>query len=140
MKAYLRFFLVAGVVGLIALSFFDFEIDLSLNGSVCNRSSTDVWLTITERGRQKPYLLAPGECTDMIKQDAEAIWGKSCANGSCSYQAWKLGAGHFEVYDKTTSASGFVLRIQGWGAGSRWHITREWAKPDLSAISYSLTR
>ena len=115
-------------------------IKISLNGRVCNHSSAEVWLTVTEEGSKKAYLLSPGRCTDVRTQDAEAIWGRDCSTKPCTYQAWKVGAGHFQLEKDSDprSGSGTVLRIKGWGAGSRWHITREWPRPDLSAIGYSL--
>jgi hypothetical protein len=113
---------------------------VSLNGRVCNDSSGPIWLTMTESGRQKAYALSPGDCTDVLTQDAEAIWGKNCNTNPCKYQAWKVSAGRFHVENHGDSAFGSVLRIEGWGVGSHWHITREWAKPDLSTINYSLTR
>lgn len=116
------------------------ETEVSINGVVCNHSSTGVWLAMSEGERQKAYSLAPGQCTDFFKQDAEAIWGRDCSMDPCEYQAWKLGAGRFAVEDDPTSPSKFVLRINGWGAGSSWHITEDWPRPKLSSISYSLVR
>jgi hypothetical protein len=109
------------------------------NGEVCNYSSHPVWLTLTESGRQQAYSLSPGNCTDISTQDAEAIWGKICNADPCSYQAWKVGAGHFGIFDDESSA-GFLLRIKGWGMGSGWHISRRWPRPELFTIDYSLER
>jgi hypothetical protein len=116
------------------------EIEVSINGVVCNHSSTGVWLTMSEGERTSTYSLAPGQCTNFFRQDTEAIWGKNCSTDSCSYQAWKLGAGRFTVYDDAEAHAGSVLRVKGWGAGSRWQITEEWPKPDLSSIGYSLVK
>jgi hypothetical protein len=116
------------------------EIEVSINGVVCNHSSTGVWLTMSEGERTSTYSLAPGQCTNFFGQDVEAIWGKDCSTDSCRYQAWKLGAGRFTVYNDAESPAGSVLRISGWGAGSRWHITEDWPKPDLSSIGYSLVK
>ena len=116
------------------------ETKVSINGIVCNHSSTVVWLAISEGERQRTYSLAPGQCTNFFKQDADAIWGRDCSTDPCNYQAWKLGAGRFGVYNDVDSASGFVLRIKGWGAGSSWHVTWDWPKPELSSISYSLVK
>jgi hypothetical protein len=113
---------------------------ISIHGIVCNHSSTDLWLAVTRRRNPRVYVLAPDRCTNFFTEDAEAIWGKECINGSCEYQAWKLGVGRFDVYEAADSPSGLVLRIIGWGAGSSWHITEGWPKPDLSAISYSLVK
>jgi hypothetical protein len=113
---------------------------ISLNGRVCNDSSGGLWLTVTESGRKRAYPLPPGHCTDVLTQDAEAIWGKDCKTVPCQYQAWKVGAGRFNVKPDGDVSSTSILRIEGWGAGSHWHITREWPKPDLSAIDYSLIR
>ena len=111
-----------------------------LHGGVCNYSSNNIWLTVTESGRQKAYPLAPGHCTNVLKQDAEAIWGKDCNTDPCKYQAWKVSAGRFDVNTEGDSPSGPVLQIKGWGARSPWHITRAWPKPDLSTINYLLIR
>lgn len=113
---------------------------ISLNGRVCNHSSVKVWLTVTQSGRQKAFVLMPGQCTDGSTQDAEAIWGSDCRANVCQYQAWKVGAGHYDVRDDGDSTSNPVLRIHGWGAGGRWHITHEWPKPALAAIPYSLVK
>lgn len=113
---------------------------ISIHGIVCNHSSADLWLAVTRRRRPRIYVLAPDRCTNFFTEDAEAIWGKECTNSSCEYQAWKLGVGRFDVYNAADSPSGVVLRIIGWGAGSSWHVTEEWPKPDLSAIRYSLVK
>ena len=128
-------------LGTIALCFLTLHaITSSLNGGVCNDSSSSIWLTVTESSRQKAYELAPGHCTNTSTQDAEAIWGRDCNSGPCKYQAWKLGAGHFEVDNYAASSLDSILRIKGWGAGSRWHIASTWPRPDLSSIHYSLIR
>jgi hypothetical protein len=116
------------------------EIEVSINGVVCNQSSNDVWLAMSLGERTATYSLMPGQCTNFFGQDVEAIWGKDCSTDSCRYQAWKLGAGRFTVYNDAESPAGSVLRISGWGAGSRWHITEDWPKPDLSSIGYSLVK
>lgn len=128
-------------VGLLALGLLAMKaIAFLLNGGVCNSSSSGVWLTVTESGRQRAYSLPPDHCTNLLTQDAEAIWGRACDQDRCTYEAWKIGAGHYEVKQGPDSALGFVLRIEGWGAGSRWHIARTWPKPDLAALDYSLVR
>jgi hypothetical protein len=116
------------------------EIHVSINGVVCNHSSTDVWLALSKGERTGMYSLAPDQCTNFFGQDVEAIWGKDCSTDSCRYQAWKLGAGRFTVYDDAESSGGSILRVKGWGAGSRWQITGDWPKPDLSSIDYSLVK
>jgi hypothetical protein len=128
-------------LALVALSFFTLQVILTLlHGGVCNYSSTNLWLTVTESGRQKAYMLAPGHCTNVFKQDAEAIWGRDCNTDPCTYQAWKVGAGRFDINNDEDSHSDSILQINGWGAGSRWHVTRSWPKPDLSMINYSLIK
>jgi hypothetical protein len=114
-------------------------IGILLHGEVCNYSSTNVWLTVSEAGMQTPSLLAPGECTNFLTQDAEAIWGNDCRTEPCRPQAWKVSAGRFRVYDDGPPTQ-TVLRIDGWGAGSRWRVSEDWTKPNLSSINYSLTR
>jgi hypothetical protein len=118
------------------------DIKVSINGMVCNHSSTDLSLAVTKgKGHKvKIYMLAPGRCTNFFKEDVEGIWGKECTADPCKYQAWKLGVGLFDVYEAADSHSGVVLRIRGLGVGSSWHITRDWIKPDLSTINYSLVR
>lgn len=131
------------LVAVTGLGFFmleESEVHLSINGVVCNYSSTNVWLALSKGERTGAYALAPNQCTDMFTQDVEAIWGKDCTADSCSYQAWKLRAGRFNVYDEAKSTAGSVLRIRGWGAGSHWQITEDWPKPDLSSIGYSLVK
>jgi hypothetical protein len=131
------------LVALTGLGFFileETEINVSINGVVCNYSSTHVWLALSKGERTGAYSLAPDQCTDMFTQDVEAIWGKDCTADSCSYEAWKLGAGRFTVYNDATSPGGFALHVRGWGAGSRWHISEDWPKPDLSSIGYSLVK
>ena len=113
---------------------------ISLNGRVCNHSSTEIWLTVTKTGRQRASSLVPGQCTDDSTEDAEAIWGSDCSVDPCEYQAWKVGAGHYDLRDQTTSRAGLVVRIHGLGIGSSWHITREWPKPSLSSLHYSLVK
>ena len=138
-----KLILVTVLVAFTGLGFFmleESEAQVSINGVLCNHSSTDVWLALTEGERTGAYSLAPGQCTNFFRQDAEAIWGRTCSTDPCSYQAWKLGAGHYSVYNDAPSASGLVLRIEGWGAGSRWHVTEDWPKPELSSIGYSLVK
>jgi hypothetical protein len=136
-----KLILVTILVAVTGLGFFileESEVELSINGVLCNYSSTGIWLTMSEGERISTDSLAPGQCTDFFTQDAEAIWGKDCSADPCTYQAWKLRAGRFAVYDD--SASGAILRVKGWGAGSRWQITEDWPKPELSSINYSLVR
>jgi hypothetical protein len=131
------------LVAVTGLGFFileESETQVSINGVVCNHSSTKLWLALTEGERTGTFLLAPDQCTDFFKQDAEAIWASDCSTDPCQYQAWKLGAGRFTVYNDAESASASVLRIRGWGAGSRWHVTEDWPKPELSSLTYSLVR
>lgn len=113
---------------------------ISIHGMVCNHTSTDLWLAVTRKRRPRLYVLPPGRCTNFFAEDAEAVWGKECTADSCQYQAWKLGVGRFDLYDAGASPSGAILRIEGWGVGSSWHITEEWPKPDLSTIGYSLVK
>ena len=141
MKRFAKLFIVLIPMGMITLCFLTMAaLRTSLNGGVCNDSSSNIWLTITESNRQKAYALPPGHCTNMVTQDAEAIWGRDCNIHSCKYQAWKLGAGHFEVDNVDASSLGSVLLIRGWRVGSYWHITPTWPRPDLASITYSLTR
>lgn len=136
-----RLIIVTVLLAFTGLGFFileESETEVSINGVVCNRSSADVWLTVSEGERHATDSLAPGHCTDFFKQDVEAIWGSDCTTGACQYQAWKVSAGRFEVYNDSTAGS--TLRIKGWGAGSRWHITADWPKPELSALNYSLVK
>ena len=138
-----KLILITVLVAVTGLGFFmleESETEISINGVVCNRSSTGLWLALTEGERTGTFLLAPDQCTDFFKQDAEAIWASDCSTDPCQYQAWKLGAGRFVVYDEATSGSDMVLRIKGWGAGSRWHVTEDWPKPELSSLTYSLVR
>ena len=141
MKRFIRLLVVIIPMGLIAFSFLTMQaMTASLNGGVCNHSSHTVWLTLTESRRQKAYSLSPGDCTNVFTQDAEAIWGRVCNTDACRYQAWKVGAGHFEVDDHGGSSVGSILVIRGWGAGSRWRMAPTWPRPDLTSITYSLTR
>lgn len=143
MKSSVKLFLVVVLLEIMVVTFFlrrELKAKISLNGIACNYSSTDVWLAVTEARsrRQTAYLLSPNHCTNFSTQDAEAIWGKDCTQDPCTYQAWKIGAGRFTIEDHGGKGSSSILRIKGWGIESRWHVTREWPKPDLSAISYSL--
>ena len=141
MKRFRTLFLVIVPVSLITLGFVTLQtIMASRNGGVCNESSQIVWLTLTESGRQKAYSLPPGYCTHVFTQDAEAIWGRVCDTNPCRYQAWKVGAGHFEVADHGDSSVGSILVIRGWGAGSRWRMAPTCPRPDLTSITYSLIR
>jgi hypothetical protein len=126
------------VLGFILLE--ESEIEVSINGVVCNHSSTGLWLAVSEGERTSTSSLAPGLCTNFFREDVEAIWGRDCDSDPCGYQAWKLGAGRFAVYNDGESPAGSVLRLRGWGAGSRWHITEDWPKPELSSIPYSLVK
>ncbi|HJR80275.1 MAG TPA: hypothetical protein VJ821_09395 [Anaerolineales bacterium] len=138
-----KLILVTILVAVTSLGFFileESEVEVSINGVVCNHSSTGVWLALSKGESTGTYALAPDQCTNIFRQDVEAIWGKDCSADSCQYQAWKLGAGRFTVYNNAESPAGSVLRISGWGAGSRWHITEDWPKPDLSSIEYSLVK
>lgn len=116
------------------------EVNVSINGVVCNHSSTSVWLASSEGESTATYALAPDQCTDIFRQDVEAIWGKDCSADSCRYQAWKLGAGRFTVFNDAEFPAGAILRINGWGTGNRWHINEDWPKPELSSINYSLVK
>jgi hypothetical protein len=138
-----KLILVTVLVAVAGLGFIileESETEVSINGVVCNYSSTSVWLAMSEGERTGTYSLAPGQCTNFFRQDAEAIWGRDCSTDPCSYRAWKLGAGRFTLYNDGGSSEGAVLRIRGWGAGSSWHITGDWPKPDLSSIDYSLVK
>ena len=128
---------IAGI-GFIILE--ESETEVSINGVVCNHSSTEIWLATSEGERTGTSSLDPGQCTNFFTQDVEAIWGRDCSTDPCSYQAWKLRLGRFTVYDEPESDSGSVLRIRGWGAGSSWHITEDWPKPALSSIDYILVK
>lgn len=132
--------ILVAITGLGFLILEESETEISINGVLCNRSSTGVWLSVSEGERHSVYSLAPGHCTNFFKQDVEAVWGRDCSTEPCSYQAWKLGAGRFEVLDDVDSPSGSVLRIQGWGVGSRWRVSEDWPKPDLSSINYLLVK
>lgn len=138
-----KLILVTILVAITGLGFFileESEVEVSINGVVCNHSSTDVWLAMSEGERTSTYSLAPGQCTDFFNQDAEAVWGRDCSMDPCNYQAWKLGAGRFQVVDDASSRSEPVLRLRGWGLGSRWHITEDWPKPKLSSVNYLLVK
>ncbi len=138
-----KLILVTVLVAVTGLGFFileESETEVSINGVVCNHSSTSVWLAMSEGERTGTYSLPPGQCTNFFRQDVEAIWGKDCSTDPCSYQAWKLRVGRFTVYDDTESSAGSVLRIEGWGAGSRWQITEDWPKPELSSMNYLLVK
>ena len=138
-----KLFVLTVCMGFMVLGFLmveEGEANVSINGVVCNHSSSGVWLSVSEGERQKAYSLAPGRCTDFFTQDAEAICGRDCHTGFCQYQAWKVGAGRYDVYNNAGSSLSSILQIEGWGAGSSWHITREWPRPDLSSVSYSLVR
>jgi hypothetical protein len=138
-----KLILITVLVAITSLGFFileESETELSINGVLCNRSSIRVWLALSEGERTSTSALAPGQCTNFFTQDVEAIWGRDCSTDPCLYQAWKLKAGYFEVKDDSDSASGSVLRIRGWGLGSRWQITADWPKPDLSSMGYSLVK
>ena len=140
-KRFIRLLMAIIPLGLISLGILAIPaMSASLNGGVCNDSSSNIWLTVTESSRQKAYSLPPGHCTNVFTQDAEAIWGRDCNVDPCRYQAWKLGAGHFKVDDYGVSSLGSILLIRGWGAGSRWRIAPTWPRPNLSSVTYSLTR
>ena len=127
------------MLGLVALSVLALlGLGILLHGGVCNYSTTDIWLTVSQAERQSVAPLSPGQCTNLLVVDADVIWGSDCSRGACRYQAWKVGAGRFDVYNDSSSEVSPVLRIDGWGAGSQWRISDEWPKPDLSAINYSL--
>lgn len=111
-----------------------------LHGGVCNYSTMDIWLTVSHSDRQSVVPLGPGQCTNVLVLDADAIWGSDCSSGSCHYQAWKVGAGRFDVYNDGSSTMTPVVRIDGWGAGSQWHISEDWPKPDLDSVNYSLVK
>jgi hypothetical protein len=132
--------ILVAVAGLGFLILEESEVNVSINGVACNYSSSDVWLAMSLGERTATYSLTPGQCTNMFRQDVEAIWGKDCSMDPCIYQAWKLGAGRFAIYNEAESAAGSMLRIRGWGAGSSWHITEDWPKPKLSYIHYSLVK
>ncbi|HLO33285.1 MAG TPA: hypothetical protein VK249_29325 [Anaerolineales bacterium] len=137
----MKYFTALLGLGLMALCILTMKVTaIFLNGGVCSYSSDRVWLTVTESSRQKTYSLAPGHCTNVFKQDAEAIWGRDCSTDTCKYQAWKVGAGRFELEENQHSPLGAVLRIKGWGAGSRWRIAPTWPRPDISTIRYGLIR
>jgi hypothetical protein len=132
--------ILVAVLGLGFIVLEESETEVSINGVACNNSSTAIWLATSEGERTGITLLDPGQCTDFFRQDVEAIWGRDCSTAPCSYEAWKLGAGRFVVYDEATSGSDMVLRIKGWGAGSRWHVTEDWPKPEISSVNYSLIK
>jgi|SRR5687768_8970712 len=138
-----KLIIVTILVAITSLGFFileESETEVSINGVVCNYSSTDVWLAMSEGERTGTYSLPPSRCTNFFRQDVEAIWGKDCSTNSCTYQAWKLRIGRFTVYDDAESPRGSILRIEGWGAGSRWQITEDWPKPELSSVNYLLVK
>lgn len=140
---YTKLILITILVAATGLGFFileESEVEISINGVVCNHSSNDIWLVRSEGERTRTVSLASNQCTNFFREDVEAIWGRDCSVDPCSYQAWKLKAGRFTVYDEAQSQNGSVLRIRGWGAGSSWHITEDWPKPDLSSINYSLIK
>lgn len=131
-----RGLITAGLIALSVLALLG--LGILLHGGVCNYSTTDIWLTVSHSDRQSVAPLGPGQCTNVLVLDADVIWGSDCSRGPCRYQAWKVGAGRFDVYNDGSSEVSPVLRIDGWGAGSKWGISEEWPKPDLVAINYSL--
>ena len=138
-----KLILVTVLVAVAGLGFIileESETEVSINGVVCNQSSVGIWLALSEGERTDTYSLPPGQCTNFFRQDVEAIWGKDCSIDSCTYQAWKLRIGRFTVYDDAESPGGSILRIKGWGAGSRWQITEDWPKPELSSVNYLLVK
>jgi hypothetical protein len=140
-KRFTKLFLIlAAVLVLAYIILEEIEVEVSINGVVCNHSSADVWLAVSKGEGTRTSSLAPGQCTDFFSEDVEAIWGRECSTDACDYQAWKLGAGRFVAYDEAESPSDAVLRITGWGVGSGWHITSNWPKPELSSIGYSLVK
>lgn len=117
-----------------------------INGRVCNSSSFTIALTVTVRGQFRLGLLPSGYCTKLETVDVEAIWGRSCRNGSCYYQLWKVGNGYFWVTNELISPVPSVpskLKINGAGAGSEWlnYIPPEWSntRPSGSQIPYTFT-
>ena len=129
------------MLGLVALSVLALlGLGTLLHGGVCNYSTTDIWLTVSQAERQSVAPLSPGQCTNLLVLDADAIWGRDCSRGPCRYQAWKVGAGRFDVYDGGSTELIPVLRIDGWGAGSQWRISEDWPKPDLTEVDYSLVK
>jgi hypothetical protein len=129
------------VLGWITLSLLVLQgLEIMLHGAICNYSTKDIWLTVSGSGRQRVSSLGPGQCTDLFTQDADAIWGNDCTENPCRYQAWKVGAGRFDVRDDERSTIAPVLRIDGWGAGSRWRISEDWPRPNLDSVNYSLVR
>src|SRR5688572_13167114 len=115
-----KLIIVTILVAITSLGFFileESEVNVSINGVVCNHSSTDVWLALSKGESTDTYSLAPDQCTSIFSQDVEAIWGKDCSTDSCRYQAWKLGAGRFTIYNDAEAPAGSVLHISGWGAG-----------------------
>ena len=131
---------LAAILVLVYIILEEIETEVVINGLVCNHSSTGVWLAVSKGEKTRTSSLAPGRCTNFFREDVEAIWGKGCSTDACAYQSWKLGAGRFVLSDDAESPSGSVLRIEGWGAGSRWQITEDWPKPELSSIGYSLIK
>jgi hypothetical protein len=128
-------------LGLVALSVLALlGLGILLHGGVCNYSTTDIWLTVSRSERQSVVPLGAGQCTNVLLLDADAIWGSDCSRGPCHYQAWKVGAGRFDVYDDGSSEVSPVLRIDGWGAGSQWRISEDWPKPNLAEVDYSLVK
>lgn len=129
------------MLGLVSLSIVTLlGLAILFHGGVCNHSTTEIWLTVSRSQWQSVAPLGPGQCTNVLVLDADAIWGSDCSSGSCHYQAWKVGAGRFDVYNDGSTKVSPVLRIDGWGAGSQWRISEEWPKPDLAEVDYSLVK
>ena len=121
-------------------------------GRVCNHSSVNVWIIekvgidlLGNGGHWQSRTLAPGACSDTVKEDVDAIWGKQCdRNNRCNLQAWKVGDGSFTVDNGFLSPlpPGRALFVHGFSTDSGWSIDAQWRgyAPNLNAIQYELRR
>ena len=86
------------------------------NGTVCNKSSSDILVLSSTSTHDENLWLSPSTCTDQ-DVDVDAIWGKQCdpITNECRVQMWKVGPHHVDVIDSPTvsAPSGPTLFLEG---------------------------
>ena len=110
-------------------------------GLVCNKSSVSIWATIQPlNGNWYAGKIYPGQCTNRIYQDVEAVWGRHCNQygQNCNYVAWKVNG-----WTTTVVYNGYIMPVSPgrtlFRSGSGYFtVSSSWPRPSLSSIGYDL--
>lgn len=106
--------------------------------TICNRSTTSVWLTTWSSGGWGNHKLIPGSCSSEYPWKPVALWGYDCSTGDCRSQVWRVGPGLTWLEGDNRS---IVTIHPQWplSSGGWWGASEPWPGPAPEAtIEYTL--